>query len=120
MEKLGMDYTFTKGKYANKNIEELTHVKGAIFSMIKEGYEFEDDVLAAAHIKKIIRDVKTHLVVNENKPNNMTHSLPVEKASMKQILSELNTLDHIGDNVDENDATEEQMEINMIDDDDNE
>lgn len=52
MGKLTMNYTFKKGKYANKTVGELTEIKGTIFSMIKEGYEFEDDVLAAAHIKK--------------------------------------------------------------------
>lgn len=107
MGKLTMNYTFKKGKYANKTVGELTEIKGTIFSMIKEGYEFEDDVLAAAHIKKNIRDQKIYLRVGDCFESGKTNKpLAVETASLKKILSELNTLDKVGENIEENDDSE--------------
>ena len=64
--------------------------------MIKEGYEFDDEVLKAARIRKIIRDEKIDFVVNTNKDNNRSSPLPKETTSLKQILAELNTLDNFG------------------------
>ena len=90
MEKLTMGDTIKNGAFANKTVE------GAIFSMIKDGYEFDDEVLKAAHIKKIIRDEKIDFVVNTNKDNNRSNPLPKETTSLKQILAELNTLDNFG------------------------
>ena len=42
MLKLTMRDTIENGKYANKTVEEITKISGAIFSMIKDGYEFDD------------------------------------------------------------------------------
>ena len=41
MIKLTMRDTIENGKYANKTVEEITKISGAIFSMIKDGYEFD-------------------------------------------------------------------------------
>lgn len=54
MEKLTLKSTIKSSKYGDKSIEELIKIKGAIFSMIKDGYDFDDEVLEAAHIRKQI------------------------------------------------------------------
>ena len=61
MIKLTMRDTIENGKYANKTVEEITKISGAIFSMIKDGYEFDDEVLAAAHISKMYSLIQTFL-----------------------------------------------------------
>ena len=96
MRKLTMNDHIKSGAFANKTVEEVTKIKGAIFSMIKEGYEFDDEVLKAARIRKIIRDEQIDFVVNTNKDNNRSNPLPKETTSLKQILAELNTLDNFG------------------------
>lgn len=96
MAKLTMGDTIKNGAFANKTVEEVTKIKGAIFSMIKDGYEFDDEVLKAARIRKIIKDEKIDFVVNTNKGNNRSNPLPKETSSLKQILAELNTLDNFG------------------------
>lgn len=102
-----MNYVFKNGKYANKTVGELTEIKGAIFSMIKEGYDFEDDVLAAAHIKKNIRDKKAFLMVGNCVEDEKTNKLlAVETVPLKQILSELNTLDNVGEDIEYNNDLE--------------
>ena len=97
MEKLTMESTFKKGKYANKSVADLVKIEGAIFSMIKNGYEFDDEVLDAVPIKKSIRDVKVYCRIGGENCELMTSVLPKETASIKQILSDINILDKIGE-----------------------
>ena len=98
MEKLTMNDTIKNGHYADKTVAEIAKISGAIFSMIKDGYEFDDEVLAAAHINRTTRDERVDFVVNLHKDSKCYKPLPVETASMKQILAEMNTLDNIGTN----------------------
>lgn len=111
MLKLTMRDTIENGKYANKTVEEITKISGAIFSMIKDGYEFDDEVLAAAHISKTIRDERTDFVVNIHKDDNSSKPLPVETASVKQILAELHTLDNIAAINENSDNYSEKLEV---------
>ena len=110
MKKLTMNDHIKSGAFANKTVEEVTKIKGAIFSMIKDGYEFDDEVLKAARIRKIIRDEKIDFVVNTNKDNNRSNPLPKEAASLKQILAELNTLDNFSTVKDNNNNYGEDIE----------
>ena len=41
MEKLTMNDTIKNGNYADKTVAEIAKISGAIFSMIKDGYEFD-------------------------------------------------------------------------------
>ena len=111
MIKLTMRDTIENGKYANKTVEEITKISGAIFSMIKDGYEFDDEVLVAAHISKTIRDERTESVVNIHKDENSSKPLPVETASVKQILAELHTLDNIAAINENSDNYSEKLEV---------
>ena len=98
MEKLTMESTLKKGKYVDKRVADLVKIDGEIFSMIKNGYEFDDEVLEAAHIKRNVRDVNVYSRVCSGNCDPMHSALPKETASMKQILSDINTLDNIGEN----------------------
>ena len=111
MLKLTMRDTIENGKYANKTVEEITKISGAIFSMIKDGYEFDDEVLVAAHISKTIRDERTAFVVTIHKADNSSKPLPVETASVKQILVELHTLDNIAAINENSDNYSEKLEF---------
>ena len=116
MEKLTLESVIKKGKYAKKSVADLVKEKGVIFSMIKEGYEFDDEVLEKARIKKIISNVRTCCCVGGTDYSKITNSnLPKDTASIKQILSELNTLDNIGGDNDE-ESRDYDNEIDTIDD----
>lgn len=92
----------TKGE---KKVSELVNEKGCIFSLIKEGYMFDDEVLNAANITHIIRDVHFENVVFE-KNTEKNENLKKDSVSAKQIISELNSInkgfgdfkDEYGDN----------------------
>ena len=62
--KLGMDDVINVGKNNKITVSELVPVKGEIFNLIKKGFEFDDEVLEKAHIKKIVRDEK---IINSKK-----------------------------------------------------
>lgn len=99
MEKLTLESTIKNGKYSNKRVADLVKIDGEIFSMVKNGYEFDDDVLEMAHIKRNIRDVKVYHCVGSDNCRSMTSALPKETASIKQILSDINTLVKICEDV---------------------
>lgn len=90
---LTMESTVKSTKYGNKSVMELVDIKGVIFSMIKDGYQFDDEVLEAAHIKKEISNVRYYNRVGGDSQDKLGN-LPKETSSMKQILSELNTIDN--------------------------
>lgn len=90
MEILTMESTLKRGKYADKSVSELVNIPEQIFSMIKEGYYFDDEVLSAAHIKKTIRDEKIYNRVFPNFDSQFMKPLSVDTASVKQIISEMN------------------------------
>lgn len=104
MEKLTLESTFKNGKYAGKSVADLVNISGEIFSLIKEGYIFDDEVLAAAHIKKSVRNVESHCVIGGINADKSFKPLPMETASMKQILSEINTLDNNTNKYKENES----------------
>ena len=83
---------FGKGKKIA--VSEIVEKKGEIFKLIKEGYEFDDEVLEKAHIKKTIRDVKTitEFVTNKKIDNK---SYPKETENIKTILKSINTLEEV-------------------------
>ncbi len=113
-----MKNSIKSAKYGNKEISELVNVKGAIFSMIKDGYEFDDEVLEAAHIQKTISNVKCYCRVGgECKDNNGV--LKKETQSIRQIISEMNTLDNYGkDDYKDDDWSTDINNYETVDDDD--
>ena len=91
MKKLTMESTIKNGKKSDMKVSDLVNIKGKIFSLIKEGYYFDDEVLKAAHITKTIREKKAYSCVRDITPTDHT-KLPKETASMKQILFDINTI----------------------------
>lgn len=91
MKILTMNSTIKNGKNDEIKVSDLVNIKGKIFSLIKDGYCFDDEVLNAAHITKTIRDNKVFCCVGDIISTGNTN-LPKETASTKQIISELNTI----------------------------
>ena len=92
MEKLTMESTLKRGKYIDKSVADLVKIDGEIFSMIKNVYEFDDEVLEKAHIKKIVRDEKINNIIVEHTPEKKK-TYNKETESLKNILKSLNTID---------------------------
>ena len=90
--KLGMDDVVNVGKNNKITVSELVPVKGEIFNLIKKGFEFDDEVLEKAHIKKIVRDEKINNIIVEHTPEKKK-TYNKETESLKNILKSLNTID---------------------------
>lgn len=122
MEKLTLKSTIKSSTYGDKSIEELIKIKGAIFSMIKDGYDFDDEVLEAAHIRKQISNEKVYCRVGGDN-SSKKKKLPKDTQSIKQIIYELNMLenkfkcDNLSD--DKDDAWSKELNNVNIDDNDN-
>lgn len=93
MNRLNMESTIKNKRGTEKKVFDLVKEKGKILSLIKEGYDFEDEVLSAAHIKRNIRDVKVSYVVG-NKDNDELKPLQKDTTSARQIIYELNTINN--------------------------
>ncbi len=87
-----MDDVVNVGKNNKKVVSELVSVKGEIFNLIKKGFEFDDEVLEKAHIKKIVKDERTENEITEH-VTEKKKSYDKESESLKSILKSLNTID---------------------------
>lgn len=102
---LTMKSTVNSGKYGKKVVADLVNTKGVIISLIKEGYEFDDEVLNAAHITRQVSNVNEYYSVTKDKTCDHLKPLRKETTPIKQILSEINTLNTPGnDNANEKDG----------------
>ena len=102
MKILTMNSAIKNGKNDEMKVSDLVNIKGKIFSLIKDGYCFDDEVLNAAHITKTIRDEKVFCCVGDIIPTDNIN-LPKETASTKQIISELNTITNTREGRDDED-----------------
>lgn len=84
-----MDDVVTFGR-SNRKISDLVKEKGAIMSLIKSGYDFEDDVLKEAHIKRIIRESNTELTIVDHEKDTKIYKKDTD--NLKSILKSINTL----------------------------
>lgn len=91
MKKISIGDRINVGKSKDIPVVDLIKEKGKIFSMIKEGYVFDDEVLSAAHVTKVIRDERVYSTVKD-KGVERIKKLPKDTVSIKQIISELNTI----------------------------
>ena len=117
--KLGMDDVVNVGKNNKKTVSELVPLKGEIFNLIKKGFEFDDEVLEKAHIKKIIRDVqfKNVVVIHEQEKNKDKYVK--ESESLKTILKSLNTLENQTNEmfVNQTNSTDEEVDTTFLEED---
>ena len=98
-KKLTLKDSIKIGKKQKITVEEIIDKKGEIFKYIKEGYEFDDEVLEKAHIKKNVKNTKIisgyiSALKQKEKP------LPKETESVKNILKSLNTIEEQNTNDD--------------------
>lgn len=87
MNKLKLDNIIEDGKYNGKKVSELALNKKVIFELLKNGYNFDDEVLLQAGIKKTVRDIRTRTEVVEHEKD--TKVYPKETASISKILNDL-------------------------------
>lgn len=113
MKKLTLESVIKHGKEGETSISEMVNVKGKIFSLIKEGYEFDDEVLEAAHITKIIRNEHTYCMVRDFN-GEKSKPLPKDSVSIKQIISELNTISKSPEKINDDDYSSFNNEIDTI------
>lgn len=106
------DTELTEGKLKGKTVQEaFSEDKKIIFKLIKKyKYSFDDEVLAAAGIKKIVRDVTfTNVIVDHDQPKPNNKKLKKDKKSLDEILDEM---------CDEHMNIKEDYDYNTIDDND--
>ena len=85
--------TINLGKKQKVAVSDLVKKKEEIFKLIKNGYQFDDEVLKEAHIIKIKRDEKiTNSFANHD--SEVKVHLEKDSESLKSILKSLNTLDN--------------------------
>lgn len=88
-----MNDVITVGRIKSKTPEEIIKKdKRRIFKLIKEGLRFDDEVLQAAGIKRIVRDERVENSVCEHKPDNKR--LPKDKMPLERILEILSTAEN--------------------------
>lgn len=107
------------GKKKKVMVSDIIPIKGEIFRYIKEGYQFEDEVLERAGIIKKISNERTETVVVNHKEIK-EKKYPKETESLRNILRSLNTIDNqkLGDqNGEEINVTNEQIEYQFSDED---
>lgn len=86
------DTELTEGKLKGKTVQEaFNDDKKVIFNLIKKyKLSFDDEVLAAAGIKKIVRnEVFTNVIVDHDKPKPINKKLKKDKKSLDEILDEI-------------------------------
>jgi hypothetical protein len=92
MEIYHFDTILPEGKFKDQTVSEaFSHDNKIIFKLIKKyGYSFDDEVLAAANIKKIKHNVTvSNIIVDHDpvKPNNK--KLKKDKKTIDEILDEI-------------------------------
>ena len=107
-EKLKLTDKITFGKKQKVCVSDLVEIKGEIFRLIKEGYQFDDEVLEKAKIKKVVRNTKvTSEIIRPKKTDSKVY--PKETENIKSILKSINVLENIPS---ETDSFEESENIN--------
>lgn len=85
------DTVFQEGRYKGKTVQEVFDKdKSNIFKLIKKyGYSFDDEVLAAAHITKIIRNHEVRLEWEHHVADKNSKKYKKDTKTVEQILNEL-------------------------------
>lgn len=90
MEILDYESIIPYGKNKGKHVKDIISDKKEIFSMLKSGFYFSDEVLKLAHIRKVIRDVKYANEVVEHKKDTKIYIKDTD--SLSKIIRELETI----------------------------
>lgn len=110
--KLGKESIINNDLFNNKQVIEIINDnKRNIFQLLKKGYEFDDEVLSLAGIKKNVKNVKTRNQIVEHDKDTKTYE--IDKTPLHKILKEISTIDSysITDNlikeIDDNEINED-------------
>lgn len=90
---LSLNSIINSGKFNKQTVNEvLTNNKRDIFSLIKEGFSFDDEVLKLAGIKKNVKNstVKNEIVEHDKD----TKVYEVDTTPLHKILKEISTIDN--------------------------
>ena len=107
---LNINSEITSGKYKGKTVGDLVTDKKIIFTLIKQGVIFDDEVLSKAGIKKIIRDVKVEQILVDHEKDNKVYQK--ETTSLSKILKEINTIENV--TAENEEAKKQEEEKNNI------
>lgn len=91
MESLHLNSVIENGKYKDKTVSSLVKNKRAMFNLIKEGYQFDDEVLKEAKIKKITHAPTFSNNVGEHKMDKKKYNK--DKESVSSVLKKMNNTD---------------------------
>lgn len=92
MEIYHFDTILPEGKFKDQTVSEaFNHDNKIIFKLIKKyGYSFDDEVLAAANIKKIKHNVTvSNIIVDHDPVKSSNKKLKKDKKSIDEILDEI-------------------------------
>ena len=92
-KKLKLDDVIKLEKRKKVLVSDIVGLKGKIFELIKEGFEFDDEVLDKAHIKKTCRDEMAYCQITDHKEKKKKEYAK-DSESLKSILKSLSTLDN--------------------------
>lgn len=115
---LGFDSVFESGDYKGMTVRSVLSIgrKSILFRLISMGYQFDDDVLAYARIKKIVRPCEGKLSVVEHLGDVVNEKLGVDIGTVDDIVDELgNEVPEIDEDtipVDDSDDADEQNSTN--------
>lgn len=112
MKTYHFDTELTEGRLKGKTVREaFNEDKKVIFNLIKKyKCNFDDEVLAEAGIKKVVRDVTfTNVIVDHDQPKPNSKKLKKDKKSLDEILDEI---------CDEHINIKDDYDYNTIDDND--
>ena len=115
---LGFDSVFESGDYKGMTVRSVLSIgrKSILFRLISMGYQFDDDVLAYARIKKIVRPCEGKLSVVEHLGDVLNEKLGVDIGTVDDIVDELgNEVPEIDEDtipVDDSDDAEEENSTN--------
>lgn len=88
--KLGINSTIDKGEYKGKKVSKiLSEDKKCIFKLIKDGFNFSDEVLEQAGIKKKIHSVATVCSIVEHDKSELTKKLEVDTIDVTTLINEI-------------------------------
>ena len=88
---LGFDSVFESGDYKGMTVRSVLSIgrKSILFRLISMGYQFDDDVLAYARIKKIVRPCEGKLSVVEHSGSGVGEKLGTDIGTVDDIIDEL-------------------------------
>lgn len=105
--KLEINSTIDKEEYKGKKVSKiLSDDKKCIFKLIKDGFDFSDEVLEQAGIKKSIHSVSTICSIVEHDKSELAKKLEVDTIDATTLINELIIKDNPKLSVDDSDNEE--------------